>query len=253
MEKSPIINKDYIDYADRKYEGLKEIAFKRTDNIYILGNYVTSSKKNEDTFTNSTEGVFILQSEINPNIGYRIDEETGNYGRFDDFKKCCMNSEPKFIHELIKRQSMIKRTDFPTGIVTIDHYCVGEEIPFYEDYISLREYISTRKDSLVLPEKVFLNLLLNLKELNDNDIYYYDIHNNNFLIKDEIVKIIDFDSMYTRLDFSQYALENQSYNLSMLLNKNLKTLGIEEHVILSKEEPIEDAIEKVLTLGQKYR
>lgn len=253
MEKLPIINKDYIDYADRKYEGLKEIAFKRTDSISILGKFVTSSKKDEDTFTNSTEGVFILQSETKPNIGYRIDEETGNYRSFDNFKNCHMNSEPKFIHELIKRQPSIKRTDFPTGIVTIDHYCVGEEIPFYEDYISLKEYISPRKDSLVFPEKVFLNLVLNLKELNDNDIYYYDIHNNNFLIKDEIVKIIDFDSRYTRLEFSKYALENQSYNLSMLLNKNLQTLGIDEHVILSEEKPIDDAIVKVLTLGQKYR
>ncbi|MGN0974039.1 MAG: hypothetical protein ACI4OT_04785 [Bacilli bacterium] len=253
MENVPTINKDYIDYADRKYEGLKEISFKRTDSISILGRFVTSSKKSEDTFSNSTEGVMILQNETNKNIGYRIDEEIGNYGSFDNFKLCHMTSEPKFIHELIKRQPNIKRTDFPTGIVTIDHYCVGEEISFYEDYISLSEYISPRKDSLVFPEKVFLNLVLNLKELNDNDIYYFDIHNNNFLIKDEKVKIIDFDSMYTRLEFSQHALENQSYNFSLLLKKNLKTLGINETIELSNEKPIDDAIEKILILGQKYR
>ena len=45
----------------------------------------------------------------------------------------------------------------------------------------------------------------------------------------------------------------QKQNLEMSMNKSMKNLSIPETITLNAENPIEDAMEKVMKLGQRYR
>lgn len=247
-----IINKDYIDYTGTKYPGLKELSFKRDESIKCLGRIVKSNHKE------NYDGIYIVRNNENPNIAYKIDEASINYQAFDNFKTCSFAFAPEFIAELQQRQPLIKRTDFPTGIVTIDHYCIGEEIVYY-DGITLKEFTKLPKNKFILPTNLYLNLLESLKELADNSIYYCDLHNKNFVVyKDketntETIKIIDFAQDYVKFELSKGILQVQKQNLEMSMNKSMKNLSIPETITLNAENPIEDAMEKVMKLGQRYR
>lgn len=251
--KYPVVNKDYIDYYNREYKGLKELAFKRNESIYCLGK-TTNTNYREDH-----RGTFILRNKDNPNVAYKIDEGAVNYQNFDNFQWSSFISEPRFIFELQKRQSLIKRTDFPTGIVTVDHYCIGEEIPYYNNAITLTEFTKLEKNKFLLPTDLYLNLLESLKELADNNIYYCDIHNKNFVVfndektNKETIKIIDFSSDYVNFELFKTTLQTQTQNLKKSINQSLENLSIPEKITLSEENPIEDAMEKVMKLGQIYR
>lgn len=249
----PVVNEDYIDYYNREYKGLKELAFKRNESISCLGEMAkTNYKKNYD-------GAFIIQNKENPNIAYKIDEGSINYQNFDNFQRCSFVFEPRFIYELQKRQPLIKRSDFPTGIVTVDHYCIGEEIVYYNNTVTLEEFTKLEKNKFLLPTNLYLNLLESLKELSDNDIYYCDLHNENFVVfndektNKETIKIIDFSSEYVKLERFKSIVQTQKQNLQSALNKGLENLSIPEKITLNEEKPIEDAMEKVMKLGQIYR
>lgn len=96
----------------------------------------------------------------------------------------------KMVSELALRQGKIKLTDLPVGVVSCKKNCIGQVIKLYKDYVPLCE-IANNNNIEMLYNKV-LNII---DELLDNGILYLDIHENNFLVNDDLdVKLIDFES-----------------------------------------------------------
>ncbi len=105
-------------------------------------------------------------------------------------------------------QSKITLTDFPIGYYEEQGSLKGTIIPYYKNSISLLEI--TENKTLKDLKKYYhhdndklhnLYLLLNdilniLEELQDNSIGYVDSNPTNFLIKENQIKLIDFDPKY---------------------------------------------------------
>jgi len=143
---------------------------------------------------------------------------------------------------LQKRQKNIELTEFPTGIVTLDKYVIGQEIPFYHNCTTLKE--KTNKLDII---KYYLDILNILKELLNNDIIYSDIHSKNFLIDNatNIVKLIDFDSQYISFDESKTLYEDMLRNLKIMINKINEKCSIP--INLNEENSLDDIRKTILS------
>lgn len=89
------------------------------------------------------------------------------------------------IEELVKRQPKIKHSLFPTGVVTLDGRVIGQEIPFFDNAITLSEFCNKVINKTTSPKeaiKIHLEILKIMRELYENGIYYLDGHNNNFMV-----------------------------------------------------------------------
>lgn len=117
----------------------------------------------------------------------------------------------------------ITLTDFPIGYYEEESILKGTIIPYYQDSISLLQ--TTENKSLADLKKYYyhddddlhnLYVLLNnildiLEELQNNGISYIDSNPSNFLIKDNQIKLIDFDPKYL-----YYGLNNKNICATLL-------------------------------------
>ena len=211
------------------YDKVKEIAYKKGELMGNLGTFVNETKREPNIFFDDIyiqeSGVYIYQGYNNPNIAYRIYKSFADYG-FNG------NRDDILIQELSKRKDNIKLTEFPSGVVTLEGKIIGQEIPYYPNYLSIYEYIKSNNNiDLNTIYKMILNII---KELYDNGILYYDTHAKNFLIKDNNsnikINLIDFDydlilfdnkdpdklktllKNYTNLVNSVYRLSKKTHN-----------------------------------------
>lgn len=95
------------------------------------------------------------------------------------------------ISALADKQENVKLTEFPYGVVTQGRRVIGQEVRLYKEYepLSKKVYSLTNEQFLIVCKKVSEII----KELINNDIYYLDIHEDNFLVNDDLdVKLIDF-------------------------------------------------------------
>ena len=251
---------EFNEYSGRIFK-VKNIVHPNNAGCYNFGEFIRSSHNDTSREWSSDEdGVNIYRDKQNPQIGYRIYK--GLMLFLEDFEFYGGLGDPKMIEELIVRQSNIKLTEFPTGVVSINQYPIGQEIPFYNGYQTLREFShsisSVEGKETVLP-KVYIKILLSLKELIENEIYYSDVHSGNFLVNvndfDIDTRIIDFDSGLVSFGkFANYQKEHYQYCLKYMFDQNNKYANIDYQIeTLSKDNPIDDAIEKVLKMEQKLR
>ena len=118
----------------------------------------------------------------------------------------------------------ITLTDFPIGYYEEEGILKGTIIPYYQDSISLLQTTENRNladlkkyyyhdDDDLHNLYVLLNNILDiLEELQNNNISYLDSNPSNFLIKDNQIKLIDFDPKYIK-----YGINKQ--NISDLLSR----------------------------------
>ena len=119
-------------------------------------------------------------------------------------------------------QTKITLTDFPIGYYEEKDIFKGTIVPYYKDSISLLEI--TESNTLKELKKYYhhdndklhnLYLLLNeilnvLEELQENGLSYIDSNPSNFLIKDNQIKLIDFDPKYLL-----YGLNKKNINATL--------------------------------------
>lgn len=221
----PIINNEFTNISGKKYNLVREVAFIKGGLMHNLGNFITQTQREKTDFFDPSEdlnndGVYIYQSYHNPNIGYRIYQEFADYnfnGYRDDF----------MIQNLQERQSYIKQSHFPTGVVTLDKKIIGQEMPYYPETITLYEFFC--KEKIKNPIVYYQKVLSILKEMTEYGIYYLDAHPKNFVIdKDKNIQVIDFDPHYMRFDnieMEKKILQNYKkmiYILSRKWNSEIK-------------------------------
>ena len=200
----PKIEKGYTD-NNGNYFNINNVIFPINNTPYYFGEFTASSHDGENVnFSDDEFGMQIYRSFENPNIGYKIyknllfwtDNFFCNDGVFD----------ARLVAKLQEKQSKIKLTDFPTGVVTINNSVIGQEIPIYNNYTnlhSLSEFINGDNylDKIEKLKTIYLNIVYSIEELLENDIIYSDIQRGNILfnkIDFANIKIIDFDYTYTK-------------------------------------------------------
>lgn len=217
----------FINRYGEVYDNIRNIAFKLEKN-YDFGTLqdetIRSMAEMFESYDSSQEGVFIYQTDYDPNVALRI------FKRFKDPDEEGI-LEDRVVSRLQKKQPNVKNTDFPTGVVTLDGRVIGQEIVFYPDSLDMNEYYSNGvNESLMLPTTAYLKIINNLQELYDNGILYLDIHNKNFMIlKNEDVKIIDFEHMELSIDYiDKTYVERMINNLRMMFIRTNQLSGIED-------------------------
>lgn len=217
----------FINRYGEKFDNIRNIAFK-IEQSYDFGTLKDETMRSMATFfesyDTSQEGVFIYQTDYDPNKALRI---------FKRFKEPNEEGilEDRLVSKLLRKQPNIKNTDFPTGVVTLDGRVIGQEIVFYPDALDMNEYYSNGiSDKLMLPTKAYLKIINNLQELYDNGILYLDIHNKNFMLLDNgEVKIIDFEHMEMSIDYiDKTYIDRMISNLRMMFIRTNRLAGIEE-------------------------
>lgn len=133
------------------------------------------------------------------------------------------HKDDKFVNSLLLKQNKIKLTEFPTGIVTLDNYVIGQEIPYYEDYETIKSLFE-RNGLSQLPTYYYLKMYMIIKELYDNGIIYSDTHGENFLIKENDIKLIDFDENEVSIDDNKKYLNDVALSHIKSMYKNLSNI-----------------------------
>lgn len=230
--KNSFINKQGKEYI------IRNLCFDNCENNLNFGEYITESSRDTSSFYCSENGVYIFKSLVYKNRAYRIykDFKTSHCGAFQD---------AELIINLQKKQSNVFLTEFPTGIITLNSLIIGQEIPFYQEYITLRKFIKNNgtidKNTIILILKIF-------RELLSNDIIYSDIHSNNILINPNNfdIKLIDFDPTFVKFEFYKSRYEDMIKNLLVLLKNinNQYNLNLD----LNDIELFEQIEQKVLCL-----
>lgn len=240
-----------------KYYGdiykIKNIEYPAGKGGYSFGRFITSTHDDEfDSFSAEPSGMQIYQDINNPKVGYRIYK--GLPLALNNFYFPDGLGDINFISKLQERQESVKLTQFPTGIVTINDCIIGHEIPFYENFSSLDKFILDNKNNPNITKEVltiYKNVIIALLELEQNGIYYLDIHKKNFLVDNNDfnnIKIIDFQGNYLSFDFIGKSTQELTLDhLKKMLIELNKILGIDYN--FESFESFEDAYEKVLKMG----
>lgn len=210
------IKKGYIDKNGKHYPNIIDYHFVKGEGLK-LGKFITSSHDDDVDAYGVGDGVYIYQDLDNPKIGYRISR---------DFNDGISNNlrDAEFIEKLRERGKNVSLTTFTYGIVTLDNRVIGQIIPFYDKAETLRHFVRENGwDQL----KLYQECAEILKELCANGIYYYDMNPDNFVLTNEGIKLIDFDSQLISFDeaFSikqERVLENFKTMLFILSNGKLK-------------------------------
>lgn len=98
------------------------------------------------------------------------------------------------IYQLCQKQSNIKRTILPDGLLFTYHEngikeFIGISLCYFDNYITI--------NNLDADKRIFLNLLLAIKELTDNYIYPTDLNDGNILVSPSYdIQLIDLDGAY---------------------------------------------------------
>lgn len=246
----PTIKEGFTSRNGEYFDKVREVAYKKGELFGSLGTLVSESSKNlgyGNSFSGEENGVLIYQSNDNPDIAYRIYKDYADcvYYDYDDYK---------VLQKLLERQSKVKLTKFPTGVVTLDGYVIGQEIPYYRNFITLEKYFELHKDLNLM--KIYRSILEILKEMYNNGIIYFDTHSGNFMIDSNFkIAVIDFDKEYLKIDdFSDYYKKKFFDNFRYLINHCNDKAGISDKVpkflLTDNFDDISfqiDTMEKVLT------
>lgn len=247
----PKVKEGFTNQNGIYYDKVREIAYNRGELAGNLGKFITESHLDSDIeYDDKVEkdnGVYVYQSYSNPNVAYRIYKSFAEYG-FNG------NRDDKLIQQLRERESEIKLSKFPTGVVTLEGRIIGQEIPYYPNKITLHQLFEKYKD--INPSQIYKIILDILKELYDNEIVYTDNHSKNFMINPENISdinIIDFDAVYIKFDPQSDVYKNllfrNYFNTINFLNKMLEISHITGE--LSITDNFDDAYEQINQMTKK--
>ena len=203
--------------------------------------------------------MFIYQDDKNPNIGYRIYRGIFWGANKFYFNEGCL--DPKMIQELQKRQSSVKLTQFPTGVVSVCKQVIGQEMPFYPNADTLKEFaekIKNEPNKVELMTKAYISTFTTIDELIANEIFHGDLHTSNIMVDrndPSRVNLIDFSPVYTSFGkLASHQLDTYQNDFANIVNVANEFAGINyELEKMSSDKPVEEAIEKVLKMERKLK
>ena len=244
---SIIIKNVFINKKGQCFDKVKEVSLQREDINLNLGKLVAETDhESNNYFADSliTSGIYLYRSNVNPNIAYRI------YKEFADFNFNGYNDD-KMIQNLQEKQSKIKLTKFPMGVVTLNGNIIGQEIPYYSNYITLFDYFKNhaRLDYF----KIYTLILQIIKEMYDEQILYLDIHPRNFMINEKNfdIKIIDFDESYVKFENYNFYQEQLFLNIKNIIDRLNKTSNIDCGVFLQTDN-FDDSFYQIKQMQKKF-
>ena len=236
----PEVKQGFTDSKGNYYSNIQEVAYEQGKTFGSFGTLIGESGRKDYDYDDMMDGVYVFRSYIDPTKAYRIYKEFVN-PTFNN------NEDAKFISELLYKGKNIKLSGLPTGVVTEGGRIIGQEVPFVEG-VTIRKFFEDKKNK-ILPTKIYIQILDIIKELYVNKIYYLDIHERNFMIKDEIVKIIDFEKPFVRLDNITISEKRLMFDyLKMMIEELNKNFGLTDKIGVI--EGIDDAYEKVYKLEE---
>ena len=232
------------------YNNVRNIHFDTLDEAKKgLGTYITQTKPvglDLDLFDELTYGIYLYKSSYDPKVALRVYRDFYHY-------KYSGNIDERMVSKLQDRQKFVKLTEFPTGVVTIENKVIGQEVPYYENYNTLRN-VFNEKQHKKIPTYYYIEILKILKELYAADIVYSDIHGRNFILSavDETMKLIDFDDGYVKFDEDKkYHYTSMISNLKYLINKLNEMSQITFKDNFDKTQTLEEVEESILEHHQK--
>lgn len=239
------IKEGFTDKSNNSFDNIKNIHFDTKEKMKgNLGKLITeTTHESGGLFYSSDEelrdGVYIYKTYYNPLKALRV------YKDWADYKYISHEGDAKLISELLKRQSSVKLTEFPTGIVTLENSVIGQEIPLYEGYKDLIKIIKTKQTKQII--KYYNDMIKILEELYNADIVYIDCHTKNFLINDNtnIVRLIDFEPNQISLKKDIYSYKK----MLKILKENINRINALKNINfkLDKEETLTDVRETILS------
>lgn len=248
------IKETYIDNNGKEYNQIREINFPTKDSMLKnIGKFICETEREKGLFFSTsvalTEGVYIYQTNYDKTRALRIFKDWALYypkiARQHAYRK-----DPELIEELKVREKYIKLTEFPTGIVTLEDYIIGQEIPFYEQTKTLFE-ISKEKDINEILQ-YYLDMIRILNELAQNNIIYIDCHAKNFVINyiNGMVRLIDFEPHQVFIDENKNKYKDMMYKIKQTINiiNGMKNIPFE----VNREDTLEDLEESILSKKYKY-
>lgn len=238
---NPIIKNREVT-LDNKIYTIKEIAVTR-DDLMKIGKPFAETQKEESVFFKKSgvelDGVFIFKDKLNPNVGYRIYQEFNDYG-FNGY------GDDKLVAKLQEKQPLIKKSTFPTGIITLNDKIIGQEILLYLNHSEVHKYVQDNIDKL--PTDCYIQILDILKEMYDNEIAYLDGHSKNFVVDRNSghVEIIDFEwgrmAFDSMIKSSNWTIFN---HLNALINRCNENSKVNDVLAKSNVQTFDEAYEYV--------
>lgn len=236
------IKKGYIDERGTIYN-VRNINYGNLESARCsFGTFINESRNNKLGYSDDEyHGIYLYKSNYDENKALRIYKDFMHY-------KYVGYTDERIVSELQKRQKFVHLTEFPTGIVTIENSVIGQEIPYYEQYETIR-YMFENNKYKNHPTNYYIQILKILKELFKVGITYQDIHSNNFLFRilDEDIKLIDFEPYQVRFDEGKNCHYNFMIdNLKFMLNLLNGFSGLEFNSNFEKTQTLEEVEESIL-------
>lgn len=237
------IERGFQNNYGQNFPNIVNVGFSSLNELRLfLGKFITETKKENHNFATAKgdyDGIFLYQMPS-------IHDEDYAYRIYRDFEKYKYRRhyDDKLISFLQSKQHLVKNVDFPVGVVTVENEVIGQIIYLYKNSQTIFSYLNSIKGNNKF-EKEYYDLLLKvlniLKSLYENDIFYVDIHPNNFLIVDGAIKIIDFEnhSIDNSNDKEKYFMHNLCYIIK-LINRYF-----EIDCDIKREDSFEDVYQKV--------
>lgn len=241
------INNGFKNSNNEMFENIRNINFDEIKDMYgNLGTFVTQTDGDDDVNIGYDSGVYLYKSKYDSSKALRI------YKDFYYYKAISYRDE-RMISKLQEKQKDVKLTLFPTGVVTIEDYVIGQEIPYFEDNETILS-LFTKKNYTKLPTYYYIEILKIIKELYKNDIVYTDIHTRNLLLcgVEKTMQLIDFDPSLVRFG------EDKKYLYGSMINALRSTItklnglsGINFDESFYKTETLEQIDEYLLEQHEK--
>lgn len=248
------IKNNYIDNNGKEYAQVREINFPTKDSMRKnIGKYICETEREKGLFFSTSaalnEGVYIYQTNYLRSRALRIFKDWAIYYP-KIARQYVYRKDPQLIQELKSREKNIKLTEFPTGIVTLEDYIIGQEIPFYEQTKTLFEISKEKKVNDIL--QYYLDMIRILNELVQNGIIYTDCHAKNFVVNyvNNIVNLIDFEPHQVFIDENKNKYKDMMLKIKQTINiiNGMKNISFEVH----KEDTLEELEESILSKKYKY-
>lgn len=226
-----------------KYPNVRNVVIEG-DTLYgKLGKFIAQSGQYADSYTES--GMLLYQAgSDDPDKAYRISKDYNSI-------VCNLTREPEFLSKLQDVQPKVLLSEFPMGVLTFQNRVIGQEIPYYGNYVTIHEYFVNNR--IENPYPMFRTVLDILTELYDNGIIYTDVHNHNFMVSTdgkETVKPIDFEDGFVLFSpKDKYYEKVLRTNYLHAINLLHKECGLEE--VYGPFEPAESFNEIYKQLNAK--
>ena len=144
----------------------------------------------------------------------------------------------KMLETFVNKQNQVSMVDFPIGYFKSNGRLSGLIVKYYQDGMSLDnilrqndleslgKYYAHDDDIIHNIFKLFIDILDNVHEMFENDIYYMDINPGNIVLTNNTTKIIDFDYRFVKFDEKDRRLVSIMYAYVLLMKIVLVKYGL---------------------------